>query len=365
MDASPFPYHGPLTPEQVTGRDELRRDLAQRIADRRLTALLGPRRYGKTSLLKRVAADLEAVGPESVWIDLYELTSMFDLVARVDSGLAGTVGPLRQALGSIASSMSLNLGVLSLEFSRGPRDRSDPVLALRALLDVLVRAAERSDLFVVFDEFSGISKVDGAAGVLRTGLQHHYQSLGIVFAGSEPSTMRTLFSLPQQPFFSQADLLEIGPLDDAEAHRIVADGFAATERSVGSAAGPIVAFADGHPQRVMQLADAVWRQVAPGEQADLYAWERALAEVRGSADGGFERLYSSMPVGSQKALRALACGGSVYGATAALLDLPAGTAHTAVETLTGNGTLRRQQQQLRIVDPLFADWLQTRFGSPL
>ena len=69
--------------------------------------------------------------------------------------------------------------------------------------------------------------------------------------------------------------------------------------------------------------------------------------------------------GISKLDSALVCGGSVYGATAALLDLPSGTAHTAVETLTGNGTLRRHQQQLRIVDPLFADWLKTRFGTPL
>ena len=28
-------------------------------------------------------------------------------------------------------------------------------------------------------------------------------------------------------------------------------------------------------------------------------------------------------------------------------------------------TLRRHQEQLRIVDSLFADWLKTRFGTPL
>ena len=63
MDRSPFPYHGPLRADQVAGRESLVLDVAQRIADRHPTALVGPRRYGKTSLLKRVAADLQAVGP--------------------------------------------------------------------------------------------------------------------------------------------------------------------------------------------------------------------------------------------------------------------------------------------------------------
>ena len=52
------------------------------------------------------------------------------------------------------------------------------------------------------------------AAMLRTQLQHHYRQLGIVFAGSQPSTMRMLFTDHAQPFFAQADLVEIGPLAD-------------------------------------------------------------------------------------------------------------------------------------------------------
>src|SRR3546814_2510918 len=72
MDRSPFPFQGPLAPSEVTGRDDLRRDLAARMVERRVTALLGPRRYGKTSLLRRVTADLAEVGPETIWIDRSE-----------------------------------------------------------------------------------------------------------------------------------------------------------------------------------------------------------------------------------------------------------------------------------------------------
>ncbi len=106
MERSPFPHHGPLRPEQVTGRERLAVDLAQRITDRRLTALLGPRRYGKTSLLKRVAADLEAVGHQPVWIDLYERTSIADVAAAADRGLAGAAGPVRRVLDDIAATNS-------------------------------------------------------------------------------------------------------------------------------------------------------------------------------------------------------------------------------------------------------------------
>ncbi|HXH57027.1 hypothetical protein [Iamia sp.] len=41
----------------MAGRIGARRDLAERLTDRRLTAGLGPRRYGKTSLLLRIPVD--------------------------------------------------------------------------------------------------------------------------------------------------------------------------------------------------------------------------------------------------------------------------------------------------------------------
>ena len=80
MDSSPFPYQGPLEPGQVRGRDELVQDLTERVTERRVTALLGPRRYGKTSVLRRITADLSEVTP--VWVDLYEVTSMADVAVR-------------------------------------------------------------------------------------------------------------------------------------------------------------------------------------------------------------------------------------------------------------------------------------------
>jgi hypothetical protein len=360
-ERSPFPHQGPLAPEQVSGRDDLVRDLAERLTERRLTALLGPRRFGKTSVLKRVTADLAGVGPETVWIDLYELSSMADLAGAVDRGLDQVTGSVRRVLDSIAGSLSLRLGVMGIELSKSRRERPDPVLTLRSLLDVLVRTAQRQDLIVVFDEFSGIANVTGAAGLLRTELQHHYQDLAIVFAGSQPSTMRTLFTDQAQPFFAQADLIEISPLTDAAVADIVEEGFACTGRGTGAITSRLVAFADGHPQRAMQLADALWRLTDAGTSAHDRTWEEALAGIRANVDNGSERLYALLPSGHQKSLRALAAGGSVYGTAADVFDLSPGTASAAVEALVGNGYLARRQGRLVIIDPLFADWIKRRF----
>ena len=359
VEVSPFPYQGPLAPSQVGGRDDLVRDLVERVTARRVTALLGPRRYGKTSVLGRVAADLTEVS--TVWVDLYEVTSMADVAVRFDDALGATTGRLAAVARNLAASLSLNLGVVKVELTGPARRRPDPAVAFHALLEVLAGAAAREPTLLVVDEFSSIGRVPGAAGALRTALQHHYDDLGIVFAGSHPSMMRTLFSARPEPFYGQADLVEIGPLSAPDVEAIVASGFARTGRNAGHVAGPITVFTAGRPQRTMQLADACWRHTAAGTTAGTEAWAEGLDEIRRAASEGMERLYSGFERGERDVLRAVARSGSIYGAEADLLDLSKGTATGARRTLLDSGDLVHTPSGLAVVDPLLADWLRSRF----
>ncbi|MGQ0521721.1 MAG: hypothetical protein ACT4PX_11305, partial [Actinomycetota bacterium] len=136
MDLSPFPYQGPLDPAQVQGRDDLLGDLIGRITSRRVTALLGPRRYGKTSVLRRVAADLHEA--TTVWVDLYEVTSMADVAVRFDDALGATTGGFAEAARAMAAGVSIRLGVVKVELTGPARNRPDPALAFHGLLEVLV-----------------------------------------------------------------------------------------------------------------------------------------------------------------------------------------------------------------------------------
>lgn len=249
IDISPFPYQGPLEADEVRGREQLVTDLVERVSERRVTALLGPRRYGKTSVLRRVAADVGAGGVSVVWLDLYEVTSMADLAMRLDAALADAVGSFAQRATTTASGLGINLGVLKVELRRSARSRPEPVATTHALLEILVRSATNGPTVVIFDEFSSIGQVRGAAGLLRTALQHHYRTVGLMFAGSRPSMMRTLFSSRSEPFYGQADLLDIGPLPTPALADIVSAGFEETGRSAGGLPARIAAYTGGHPQR--------------------------------------------------------------------------------------------------------------------
>lgn len=360
MENSPFPFQGPLAPHELQGRDGLVDDLIERISSRRVTALLGPRRYGKTSVLHRVAAVLGDVGVTIVHVDLYEVSSMADVAVRLDQSLDQARGPGLERLRILVSG-EISLGVVKLLFAKRAADRPDPVAVLHVLLDSLVEAASRHPMLVVFDEFQGIDRVDGAAGLLRTKLQGHVRELGLVFAGSQPSLMRSMFTDVARPFYGQADLVEIGPLSARALQEIVAGGFAGTGRDSGNLAAHIHEFTAGHPQRSMQLADAAWRSAVPGESYDPAVWGRALDDVRRQSELANESMFSRSQSNDQKLLRLIANGQPLFGTGAGLLELSPGSGQSSRDRLVDLGEIMRAGSGWRLVDPVYADWIRRRF----
>lgn len=313
MDPSPFETHGPLPPRMVHGRDDLIADLVRRITERRPTALLGPRRYGKTSVLRRVAADLAEVA--TIWVDLWGCTSVAEVAAEVERGITAAGMPFARQAQTVAASLQLELGIVRASLSRPASRRPDYQALLPSLLEVITTSAARTPTVLVLDEFSAIAPLTGVAAKLRTGLQHHYADLGLVFAGSAPSTMTMLFTDRAEPFHTQADLVRIGPLDRtaAAATAIIDDGFAATGRKAGLTASRAMLLTGGHPHRLMQVADAVWMMTPAGNEAHDQNWHDGLTMLRRNLEEGMQRIHDTFPLGHQRVLRLVAHGESPHG----------------------------------------------------
>ncbi|HET8929609.1 MAG TPA: ATP-binding protein [Acidimicrobiales bacterium] len=345
----------------MSGRDELTADIVARLTARRVTALVGPRRFGKTSLLRRVTAELAEGGAGIIWVDLYEATSTADIARRFDAGLAATTGPIRSALDSVAVSFDLQLGLLGMQLTRRKQDRPDADAVFDALLETLIAAGESAPTIVVIDEFPGIDRVEGAAGRLRTKFQHHFQEIGLVFAGSQPSLMRAMFAERSRPFYAQADLVEVGPFSAGAVDEIIRGGFRSTDRDAGDLPGRVFDFAAGHPYRTMQMADSAWRTVPIGKQVTPQHWTAALELLRRETHLACEAIFSGLRPSEQTTLRLLAHGDPLFGTIADTLALSSGSAQHAIDSLIDAGDVAETDGHRRVVDPILADWIRRRF----
>jgi hypothetical protein len=288
--------------------------------------------------------------------DLYELRSWADLAVRLDSALAAVPTARRRGLDRVAAGLEINLGVVRASVTRP--DRQDADLTASRLLDVLVAHARTNPTVVVFDEFSSITRVDGATGLLRTKLQPHYQHIGLLFAGSEPSTMRMLFTGADQPFYAQADLVDIAPLTLDAVVELIDNGFASMPPA--GLAGRIHAFTSGHPQRTMQLADAAWSAVNDGIDG-VAVWETALERCRNETANSHETRFSGMSPADQAVMRLAASDGVLFGRDAELLSLSRSSAQHARHHLIEQGQIATNAGRVVVVDPLYADWIKHRF----
>ena len=354
VQLSPFDYTGPLPPALVRGRDDLLADLTERVTSRSPTALLGPRRYGKTSVLQRLAADLTE--STVIAVDLMPAQTSNDVARALAKALLDTGADLARHATEVSATLGFNLvGLRGQVTSTRPADRPDPAAAYANLVDTLVKTALRRPTVIVFDEFQQLATVPNGTAVLRAALQHHYKDIGLLFAGSEPSAMRDIFSNHAQPFLHQAQIVEIGPLDLPATQRIVNDGFTASGRTPGAVASLIHQFTRGHPLRTMQAAHAAWLH-ATSDPADS-TWGTALTTIRTSARPEVSAVYEQLPATHQRTLRVIAHRRSALGVAGELVNLSKGSAQGARRSLHAHGHLVDVDGSLQVTDPFLADWL--------
>ena len=364
-DVNPFIYSHPIAPDDIIDRDDETRQLLASAVGGHYVRLYAPRKYGKTSLLRRVLRDAgREEGMIPILVDLYGVLSVADVAIRFERAYARQLkGKVRARIEELLQStgLGLSLGALGVSARLQLAPRTDPLPALHALLDLPLRLEEGGGFraLIVLDEFQDITKVKEMDAVLRSHIQFQGEVASFVFAGSEPGLMRELFEDKERPLYGQAVPMRLDRLADADIAAYIADRFRGTGRSVGDALNPLVAAALGHPQRAMLLAYCLWAEVEPGGTAGLGDWAAAhataLAELQAEFDANWRRLSTS----AQKSLRAVVAGGGSPFQRRILeqLDLPKSTARAALQSLVANATVEQKAEHYVIIDPLFAEWI--------
>lgn len=366
MPPNPFQFSGPLPPAQMIDREEEARDLLALAQGGHSIRLLGPRRYGKTTLLRRVLDDAEAEGMATALVDLEDVLSLGGLVVRIERAYARRLkGSLRGRVERLFSAWNVGLSLGGAGFSATlQRQRNVSVEAvLLRLLDLPRELHERTGTrsLIVFDEMQDILAVDGADGHLRSVIQHHLDAASYAFAGSAPATMERLFSDPRRPLLEQAVPRSLPPLPLEAAAEYVDERFSGTRRDPGDALAALLEFTRGHPQRTMMLAHFLWEATPPGETAHEDHWVRARETALDHAAGYLAATWRSWPTNERRVSLALATTpeGPYSAAAQARFGIKKSSVRHALQALVNRAdVLPRAEGQPVLTDPLLELWLQ-------
>jgi hypothetical protein len=365
---SPFVFDGPVPPQLVIGRDSEARTLREWARRGRFMAMVAPRRFGKTSLIGKVQVDAAQHDDTVVVVaDLFEVASLADLVIRLERAWRDqTPHRTRDAVSRFLAGAEVGASIAGSGFAVRLADRPniDPLPALHALLDLPRSFSDGGPrALVVLDEFQSVGAIPGAEATIRSHAQHQRAFCSYLFSGSEPGMLAAAFETQARPFYGQVETFRLGRLPAAALAGTIADGFAMADRHPGDVLAGLVNSSEGHPQRAMLLAHLLFQRVAPGARATSADWDAVTAQAMDRVDAEARATLAGLASEQRKILRAVAEYGSAYTARALQsLNLTKSTAQSGTRALVNAGMVERDGGRWRVIDPLLAQWLRSRYG---
>jgi len=365
---NPFSYQGPVDPSRLIDRRAELDSLQSAAADRVAIRLAAPRRFGKTSVLDAHVAAMRGAGHRAVRVDLSKVATVGDVAARVAEAFSTLPADPRRSVRRWMARLSVSAGVAGLQVRLAPQARpaaDEARVALLELLDIPLRLYEAGGglTVVCMDEFQDLLVADDALdGLVRSVVQHHGEAAAYVFAGSQPSLMRALFSDHERPFYGQARPLELPRLPVEEATRDIEALLSADGLDAAGAVDELMLFTRGHPQRTLLLAHHLYNLLEESQPPDdlaATAIELALAETRDAQ----QALWDGLGRVERIVLMALADGQPVSGsAVAGEHRVARSTLREALERLLADErhVQRDGQGTPFLLDPLLAEWLRRR-----
>jgi uncharacterized protein len=364
---NPFQYTKPVGAGDLIDRGEETAELLRLAVEGNNARVVAPRRYGKTSLLAKVQSELDPDHWVTVYVDLFGIVTLDDFARRIERAYT------TQLTGRLARWWTGVVRTLrpTLTLGGGPlpvTGRIDPVASgSESLLDRLAlprRIWEKHGLrvHIVFDEFQELAAVAGHAdAVLRSEIQHHGEYASYVFAGSHVGMMEMLFADRSRAFYGQSSPVRLSPLPPDELAAYVDGRFEATGKQCGTdAMGGLLDLVDGHPQRSILAAHALWDATGSGERAGLDAWESARARIIGAVNDEMVQLWGDLVSGPRHVLADIAAGLSPYSSGRSSASR-GGAVRNALLDLEGRGLVVQlgsgRGSTWRIVDPLLRQWI--------
>jgi uncharacterized protein len=376
---NPFRFGALALDDAFTDREAEIAELKSDTRNGQDVVVFAPRRYGKSSLVWRVAQELVSEGVLVTQLDLMTTPTKEKLAEKLAKAIHDDVAsPLFRARERLNVFRGLRItpivtvdpadGSLAFTFQAG-RTRADVDATLEHLLELPGRlGAERGrKVALVLDEFQEVVTVDRDLPKLMRAVFQAQPEVAHLYLGSKRHLMDRIFNDENEPFWRSAKLMELGVIEPHVFRGYVSERFRKTGRNVAEAAvDRVLAITRGHPYATQELCYFLWEQTAAGTLAGNEHVARALESVLRSEYAHFSLVWDKAATAQRLLLQALAAepGRPLRGDYRSRHGLPtASSVQRALEALVqGELVARDEEGGYRIVEPFLAEWIRLRDG---
>ncbi len=211
---NPFRFGGELNQDELVDRQDELQQVIETIRTGEKLFLIGPRRYGKTSILHAASQVCRTQGVTVLRYNCEAFPSLRDLTERIfRDATAALISPtakvtttMRGLFTRLKPEISVNLLEQTVSASIGVNEEGNAAeipLLIDALHGIEALARKSKQPFgIILDEFQHIIELGGetAERQLRAAVQEH-RKIGYVFAGSKTRMLAEMVSDHGRPFY--------------------------------------------------------------------------------------------------------------------------------------------------------------------
>lgn len=371
----PFAYGRIVGADDFTDRKNETAKLLANIASLTNTAIISPRRWGKSSLVSRAVEAASRENDDYLFVrmnvfkceDEQEFYTAFakNIMSQISSSLENLLSNAREFISSLLPKISLSDPAGHYEISFGVDVRTNPID--EAILDLpqTIASKKKKKVVVCIDEFQQIGEFANSLRFQKI-LRNHWQEqrdVAYILYGSKKHMMLSIFGDYNRPFYRFGDIMFLPKISTDDWCDYITGRFAATGKSISrEVAAYLAESVDNHSYYVQQLAQASWLRTS--DICTLDVVDSALESVMDYLNLQFINTMDSLTDKQRNYLCAVADGAEQFTSMETLAKYNLGSAgniRILKTALRKKDLIDIEGKRVFIQDPVFCLWLKTQF----
>ena len=368
----PFVYGKIVADNDFTDREEETRRLVANFLSQTNTAIISPRRWGKSSLVNKAIESVSESDRSILFVkinafkcetpqDFYELFAK-RTVEGISSSAEALLSNAKEFISRLLPKLSVSGPAGQYEMSFGVDLKNNPIDEDILDLPQQIASKKKKKVVVCIDEFQQIGEFPGTDRFQKI-LRSHWQEqpdVAYILYGSKKHMMLNIFGEYGRPFYKFGDLMFLPKISGENWIAYIRDRFTQTGKSIPDAvAGHLAALVENHPYYVQQLAQYSWLRT------DKVCSEEIVdASFQGMLDSlnlQFVNLMDSLTEKQRSFLCAVSDGVRNLSAVETLSRYRLGTSgniRILKSALKKRDLIEETGRRVEIQDPVFNRWIQ-------
>lgn len=372
---NPFVVGKYVSEDYFCDREEETAFLRKQVDNGRNTAIIAPRRMGKTGLIQHFYAqpDIEKQY-HTFFIDIYSTSSLSEFVYLLGKEIYKTLKPLRTqwaerffgTIKSLRPGFKLDAATGEPVFDIGLGSINQP----QTTIDEIFTYLETADkpCIVAIDEFQQIMNYaeTNVEALLRTKIQHCKQTL-FIFSGSRRHLMSQMFNSPSKPFYQSVIISDLKPLDKAVYTRFVLQLFGDYGKAIAAElVEKVYDDYEGTTWYMQMLMNELFALTEKGQKCEMEEYPTALKNVIQTQETSYKDTLSKISAKQKPVLFAIAKEGEAVSTTSTRFlrenNLSSSSSvQAALKGLLEKDIVTRTEKGYQVYDYFFAKWLRWNY----